>query len=370
MLRFSVFLLFIVNVVFSQNIAVLNFKNNGPEDVNYLSYGMADMLVTSLSKSTNVQIVEKEHLDSLLTAHKLDNLWSTKVASEVGKSLNVQFIIVGSYIQLGTAIKIDAKIINVEEENVLPNSISTVKSKTIETVDGSIDLLAETLLNRLSGTPVEQAVVTGDPKKDAILEWNYPDMKFTVAIDGRVLEASGENITLNLEHGKHKFDIYTGGFLPKLLRTEYHKLAGGYKHKATFEDGQIKIDSIKQIVSENKKDTFVSEAQNIDSVKASDSSSLTEAMSQPDFKELLNNLENESFEDNRLDVMRSAISKKYINVDQLIQLVRLYTFDVNQISAVKIAYPQVIDKDEIHQIYTVFKFDSTKEDVQRWVEDQ
>lgn len=370
MLRIGIFLFFIVNFVTAQNIAVISFKNNGPQEMEYLSYGIADMLVTSLSKSTEVQIVEKSHLDTLLSTKDLDDIWSTKVATKIGKSLNVQFIIVGSFIKLGTSIKIDAKIINSNEETIVPNSISTVKAKAIETIDAAVDLLTETLLNRLSGTPVEQKVVAGNPKEEAILEWSYPDAKYTLAIDGRVLEPGEEKIVLNLEHGKHKFDIYTGGFLPKLLRTEYHKLAGGYKHQATFEEGQIKIDSVKPFVSEKKYDTLVLNYKSVDTSEITDTASQTEVMSQPDFNELLNNLENESFEDTRLDLMRSAINRKYINVDQLIQLVKLYTFDINQISAVKIAYPQVIDKDEIYQIYTVFKFDSTKEDVQKWVEAQ
>ncbi len=289
MLRIGTFLFVLINFVYAQNnIAVMNFKNNGPEELAYLSSGIADMLVTSLSKSSTIQIIERSSVEALIRDKEIkeDSFVDNKSVSELGKIIETQFFVVGSYTKLGSAIRIDTKIINVETGDIIPKSVSSIKSETIETIDISIDLMAETLLSKLTGEPAEK-IVAGNPKEDAIFEWSYTDGKFTLAIDGRVLKVDEEKTVLKLSHGKHKFDIYTGGFLPVLLRTEYHKLAGGYTHNATFEDGQIKIELIEAAEDVVESATIILNEENeIDSIY-NDSLMPPEVMSEVDYDKVL-----------------------------------------------------------------------------------
>lgn len=214
----------------------------------YLSVGIANMVETSLSKQSVLTLIDRQGLDSIISEKSIDftDGVDESTASELAKSIGAELVIVGSYFQHGSILQIDADIINAENEEIIPNTASSVDVKALETIDVSVDLLVEKLIGLFTGEPVKNTI-EGDPTAEAILEWNYPDLKYALAVDGLVLDTNKETIVLAFNHGKHKFDVYSSGFLPKLVRTEYHKLVGGYKHKATFKDGQLKIYSIEPV---------------------------------------------------------------------------------------------------------------------------
>jgi TolB-like protein len=109
-----------VNMAKSPNalrIAILYF-DSGDGDTKYqgLSKGLADMLISDLSKFNMLQVVEREKLEEILKEQNLSNSkrFDEATAVKIGKLLGVQYIMVGSYFEMLGNFRVDARIIEVE----------------------------------------------------------------------------------------------------------------------------------------------------------------------------------------------------------------------------------------------------------------
>jgi len=98
-------------------IAVLYFDYSGnDEEMGFLRKGMAQMLVTDLSASNTLQIVERIDLEAVLSELKLNRSNKIDKASRnrIGKLLGARYLVTGGYFQFGKTLRVDAKIIDVE----------------------------------------------------------------------------------------------------------------------------------------------------------------------------------------------------------------------------------------------------------------
>lgn len=88
-------------------------------------------------------------------------------------------------------------------------------------------------------------------------------------------------------------------------------------------------------------------------------------MSDSEFSSLLNSIENESFESDKLSIIQ--ISAKYNNftVSQVIKIIALLSFSSGKIEAVKLTYPNVLDKFNSHNIINSFTYSADKEKVRQ-----
>ncbi len=92
-----------------------------------------------------------------------------------------------------------------------------------------------------------------------------------------------------------------------------------------------------------------------------------EPMSSSSFRSLLRSLKDESFEDTRLEILRDAADRNYFTVSQLIDILEMFNFEDNKIEACKIVYPKLVDKENFHEVYSSFKFSSSKEELREWI---
>lgn len=89
------------------------------------------------------------------------------------------------------------------------------------------------------------------------------------------------------------------------------------------------------------------------------------AMNASEFKQLLSNVENESFSDDQASVVRIAANSKYFSIDQLVRLLELFSFSDDKINIVRIVYPRVVDKDNAHNLLGAFTYSDDKKKVEQ-----
>ncbi len=98
-------------------VAVLYFDYSGNDDeLSFLRKGLAQMLVTDLSESKKLRLVERIDLESVMQELKLNR--SNKIdrasANRIGKLLGARYLITGGYFEFRGDLRVDAKIIDVE----------------------------------------------------------------------------------------------------------------------------------------------------------------------------------------------------------------------------------------------------------------
>ncbi len=103
--------------VASPTVAVLYFDYSGnDEDMAFLRKGLTQMLVTDLSQSQDLRVVERIDLESVLEELKLNrtNKIDKASANRIGKLLGARFLITGGYFEFKGRLRVDAKVIDVE----------------------------------------------------------------------------------------------------------------------------------------------------------------------------------------------------------------------------------------------------------------
>ena len=120
-------ILFLIGIFFSlcvnaKTIAISYFDNSsGDAKYNALSKGIADMLITDLSKIKGVTIVEREKLEKLIQEIKLgqSKYFDPTTAQKLGKGLGAQNILTGSFYILDNTIRMDARLIDVQTGGII-----------------------------------------------------------------------------------------------------------------------------------------------------------------------------------------------------------------------------------------------------------
>lgn len=135
-----------------ETLAILPFENNSvtePERFEPLSKGLAAMLTTDLNKNGSaLKLIERSKIQALLKEIALNQTGSVDNATavQVGKILGAQAIAFGSFMVLGSDVRIDVRIIKVETSELI------VSESIMGTSDGFVDLerrLAEKIAGSL-----------------------------------------------------------------------------------------------------------------------------------------------------------------------------------------------------------------------------
>lgn len=104
------------------SLAILYFDNNtGDKSLDVLSRGFADMLITDLSESKQVTVVEREKLQSLLDEISLQKsrYFDNKTAIKLGKGLGARYVVSGAFASVAPNMRIDVRMIEVASGKVI-----------------------------------------------------------------------------------------------------------------------------------------------------------------------------------------------------------------------------------------------------------
>ena len=98
-------------------ISILYFENTTQRpEYEWIRKGIADMLISDIKKSDQIEVVERENLERVLQEHKLvlSGLTDPSQVFQVGRLLKANKLVYGSYIIMDETIRLDTRITDVE----------------------------------------------------------------------------------------------------------------------------------------------------------------------------------------------------------------------------------------------------------------
>jgi len=132
-----------------EKIAVLPWKVNAPGDMEYVKNAMSDMLATRLGAGSS-EIIRPDHVGKAIPEKKAE--LSDASAFETGKALKADYVLYGSLTIFGSAVSMDARLINIKTGEAAPFAS---KGSGIESIIGLTDKLSSDVNLFLNPKPVE-----------------------------------------------------------------------------------------------------------------------------------------------------------------------------------------------------------------------
>lgn len=159
-------------------------------------------------------------------------------------------------------------------------------------------------------------------------------------------------------------------YIPKLNKLDQKKAANLineiYELLALLpEDVSVSVRSTTSTPSSQTQSANVSISIDVNEPVIEEEVTYNKAMSESEFKQLLSNVENESFADDQTSVVRIAANSKYFTINQLVRLLDLFSFSDDKINIVRIVYPAVVDKDNAHNLLRAFTYSDDKKKVEQ-----
>lgn len=106
----------------ADTVAVLYFTHSemNPE-LSGLKVGLAQMLISDLTGTPGLEVVERERLQAILDELQLgrDGVTDPASAAKVGKLLGARFMLLGGYFKLGDTLRVDARVVEVETSRIV-----------------------------------------------------------------------------------------------------------------------------------------------------------------------------------------------------------------------------------------------------------
>ena len=87
-------------------------------------------------------------------------------------------------------------------------------------------------------------------------------------------------------------------------------------------------------------------------------------ISEEEFNGLISSIKNESFQENQLSIVQISARYNYFTVNQVVEVIDLFSFSDGKLNALEYMYPNVIDKFDSHLIIKAFTYSSDKEKAQ------
>lgn len=145
MKRSVLFLMSVLGILFSQpvDMAVLNFSVNSSEtNMDFLSAGISDIIVSTLGEKPNIRLVEREKLNKVVQELSLSNsgLVSDKQQIKIGELTGAEFVITGSITFIQSSFMINSKVLEVKTGRIA--STQSVKGNDKEKIFDSVDLIS------------------------------------------------------------------------------------------------------------------------------------------------------------------------------------------------------------------------------------
>jgi TolB-like protein len=177
-------------------VAVLYFEYTGKSaDLEQLRKGWARMLISDLSANPAFQVVERDRLEEVLAELKLgqSKTVDAATAARVGKLLGARYLVMGGYFDLKGALRVDARIVEVETSKVLKSLGAQRKPDEFLELEQKLAAdLAEALATIASAAPAPPPAVKPAPPPRPAKARPAPPKRLKAALAaqyGRALDA-------------------------------------------------------------------------------------------------------------------------------------------------------------------------------------
>jgi len=142
-------------------IAVMYFDNqSGDADLNWLREGLADMIITDLSRSSKLVVLSRQQLQVLLDriGHRESEKIPLDKALDIARRTQASIVVLGSFARLGEQIRIDVQLHDARDGQLLTAERLVVDHPA--QILTQVDLLSLKLASHL-GAPAEQEANAG-----------------------------------------------------------------------------------------------------------------------------------------------------------------------------------------------------------------
>jgi hypothetical protein len=119
------------------------------------------------------------------------------------------------------------------------------------------------------------------------------------------------------------------------------------------------LDEIKYLVSSIPQNVDISFGMGVEEVEEVQVE-VNKKMINSKFQMLMSDLKDESFEEERVSILAVAANKNYFDVAQGKQILGVFDFADEKLSALRVFYPKVLDPDNAFQLLKSFDFDDEK----------
>ncbi len=235
-----IFIISFVTTLFSQDrIAVLPFQNNANENMAFMSQGLSDMFITSFSQDPSITVIERSRIQTLMSEMELSltGIVDESSAIELGKLLGANKMVMGSFMQLGSEIRIDARVVDVELGSVIPGASRAGTAVGLENIDNVVDDISSAMATHFA---TANSTVVGDPslQSELIISVSKGGM-YTPVVDGTPA-VYDESRTTNdcsfmVSHGNHSVKMVKGFFGQHDMIEEYFEIPGGYTIRMRYD---------------------------------------------------------------------------------------------------------------------------------------
>ncbi|MFQ6618685.1 MAG: FlgO family outer membrane protein, partial [Fidelibacterota bacterium] len=133
-------------------IAVVDFENTGENrQLDYLERTIPEAIITNLAKLGKIDIVERARLNAALEEMQLSmsGVVDAGTASKLGKAVGASSVLLGSFVQIGEVIRINARLIDVETGKVI--QAESVQGKAGEEIFNLMDQVSLNIIRKLLG---------------------------------------------------------------------------------------------------------------------------------------------------------------------------------------------------------------------------
>ena len=161
-------------------IAFLPFKANAPQDMSYLTSGIRDMLASRLASEIGLTVIDKGVVDKALTS--AGNPSQNEALLKLAKSLQADYLVVGSLTAMGSSLSLDAKFFDAGKGEPR-NFYATAKneSEIIQSIDSlAWDISEKIFARKRPASALTQPVTAGQPTAQAQPQYAtaHPDRAF------------------------------------------------------------------------------------------------------------------------------------------------------------------------------------------------
>lgn len=90
-------------------------------------------------------------------------------------------------------------------------------------------------------------------------------------------------------------------------------------------------------------------------------------MKHADFRQAKTQIENESFDNSRLNLAKQIVSGNKMSATQITEICKLFSFENNALDFAKFAYQFCTEPNKYYLVNEVFKFDSSKRELNDYI---
>lgn len=155
-------------------VTYLSSNTSNPEAA-WISKGMADMLTTDLAKISSLTVVQREQLDKVLKEQALGASGAVDPgkASQLGKLLGAQQLVLGSYAAIGRNVRVDLQVVDTQSGKVNAGVSAEGSIDSIFTLEKQLVLALVTKLGVTPSAAEMQAIMQAETFNNQAVILNY-----------------------------------------------------------------------------------------------------------------------------------------------------------------------------------------------------